>query len=146
MQKALLLSLIGLIFCGSVGVSVFAHLCSVDGAEISYFHPIKESCKPQAEEQTDCCHQEPPTKENNVRLQAEKCCREVVSYYKISTENADKILKLKLQSKHHNVFFLFPEIFPTVYDKEYQIAYESPDPPGKSSGREILITHQVFRI
>jgi hypothetical protein len=144
MQKLLVLTLIGLIFCGSVGVSVFAHLCSVDGLELSYFQPQEDSCKPDLEEES-CCHKKAPAAEKT-SIGSEKCCKESVSYYKISTENADKILKLKFQPKHAKAFLLFPEIFPAVFVKEEQIAYEAPPPPGKSSGREIIIAHQVFRI
>ncbi|MCE3295618.1 MAG: hypothetical protein K0R65_1332 [Crocinitomicaceae bacterium] len=145
-QKLFVLTLIGLIFCGSVGVSVFAHLCSVDGLELSYFQPQEDKCKPAVEEKS-CCHEEKPAVEHKKSgIDSDKCCKESVSYYKISTENADKILKLKLQPNHAKVFLLFPEIFPSIFVKEEQIAYEAPPPPGKSSGREILIAHQVFRI
>lgn len=144
MQKILVLTLVSLIFCGSVGVSVFAHLCSIDGLEVSYFQPVEESCTPPVEQES-CCHETTAPVEKN-GINSKKCCQESVSYYKISTENADKILKLKLQPKHINAFLLFPEIFPEVFVKEEQIAYEAPPPPGKSSGREILIAHQVFRI
>ncbi|MGV3630435.1 MAG: hypothetical protein ACO1O6_04490 [Bacteroidota bacterium] len=143
-QKILVLTLIGLIFCGSVGVSVFAHLCSVDGLEVSYFQPKDDSCKPLVEEES-CCHEEKAAAEKS-GFSSEKCCKESVSYYKISTENADKILKLKFEPKHAKAFLIFPEIFPSVFIKEQQIAYEAPPPPGRSSGKEILIAHQVFRI
>lgn len=139
--------MVSLIFAGTVGVSVFAHLCSIDGKEISYFTPAEDKCAPEPKEES-CCHKEEkktvaPT---STQVEGEKCCKEVASYYKISTENADKILKLKFSPKHANTFVLFPEIFPEIYVKEKFIAFHKYDPPLKPSGRDILIKNQVFRI
>jgi hypothetical protein len=144
LQKLFLFSLIGLVFVGSVGISVFGHLCSVNGEEISFFAPIEETCKPVVEEKS-CCHAPKEISKSENNFKAEKCCTESFSYYKISTENTDRILDLKFSPKYTNAFFFFPEIFPTVFEKEIQIAKYYPDPPQKS-GKEILIAFQVFRI
>jgi hypothetical protein len=142
-KKSIVFALIGLVFSGSVGLAVFAHLCSVDGVEISYFTPAPDACSP--EELDPCCAAEQET-DSKVKLESEKCCTEIASYYKISTENADKILQLKFLPKYTNAFVLFPEIFPGIYEKEQFIAFTNTDPPNVLSGRDILISHQVFRI
>lgn len=145
MRNILVYFLIGLIFSGSVGISVFAHLCSINGQELSFFTPAEETCKPQVEETESCCHAEAKPKVTKSQVESEKCCTESVSFYKISTENADKILQLKFSPKHINAFLFFPEIFPSIFEKERQIAQKFPDPPSKS-GKEKLIAFQVFRI
>lgn len=137
---------IGLIFLGSIGVGVFSHLCSINGTETSFFKPIEDKCKQQVEVKS-CCHkpEKLATSNNLLKFEKEKCCSESFSYYKISTENADKILKLKFSPNHLKDYLIFQEVFPVVFDKEIQIALKKPDPPCKS-GREILIAFQVFRI
>lgn len=146
MRNILVYFLMGLIFSGSIGVTMFAHLCSIDGKEVSFFVPAEEKCKAKVEETESCCHAEVKKVEaTKSHLEAEKCCTESVSFYKISTENADKILQLKFSAKHVNAFLFFPEIFPTIFEKERQIAQKFPDPPSKS-GKEKLIAFQVFRI
>lgn len=142
-RKSIVFVLISLVFTGSIGLAVFAHLCSVDGVELSYFTPAEDTCKPESND--PCCAAE-ATHDSKEKVEAEKCCTETASYYKISTENADKILQLKFLPKYTNAFVLFPEIFPGIYEKEQFIAYTNSDPPKSRSGKEILISHQVFRI
>lgn len=143
-QKLFLYFLIVLVFTGSVGISVFGHFCSIDGQEFSYFVPKEDTCVTPLETES-CCHKKNLESQKNQKIQEEKCCSETVSYFKISTENADEILKLKFTPKYTNAFLLFPEIFPSIYAKENQIAQNQDGPP-KKSGREILIAFQVFRI
>lgn len=140
--------LVSLIFAGTIGVSVFAHLCSVDGQELSYFAPAEDKCAPQPQEES-CCHQNEETldvSQDDTKFEGGKCCKENISYYRISTENADKILQLKFSPKYVNSFVLFPEIFPGIYVKEELIAFHDSGPPEKPYGKDLLIRNQVFRI
>lgn len=128
---------------GSVGVGVFSHLCSVDGLEQSFFIPKEDKCLTVVKEKS-CCHKS-DTKTESHELSTKKCCSESLAIYKLNTENTDQILKLKFNKKYISIFQILPEILPSIFVKENQIAYTNPDPP-RSSGKEILIFKQVFRI
>ncbi len=145
-QKSILYSLITLIFVGSVGVSVFAHFCSIDGTDYSYFLKSEEKCAPKTVElkqESSCCHEKET--DSKIVFKTEKCCKEEVSYYKLNTENYSKIIKLKEHVKYYKAFSYFSELFPTIFSKEEQIAQIESSPPTKS-GKEIIIENQVFRI
>jgi hypothetical protein len=145
-QKSIIYSLIGLIFFGSVGVSVFSHFCSIKGTDYSFFVKKEDSCKIKVSNQVkieSCCHKK--VQESNEKISSEKCCKEEMSVYKLNTENYSKILKLKQHVKYYKSFSYFSELFPTIFSKEEQIAQNENGPPIKS-GKKIIIENQVFRI
>lgn len=145
LERGIVLTLMSLVFLGSIGVSVFEHLCSIEGQETAYFSPNNDPCETTPDsKKTSCCHEKSELSEVTTRIQKTKCCTEKISFYKISTENADKILKLKFSPNHQKDFLFIPEIFPTVFEKN--IAFYAPDYPPLSSGKKIIIAYQVFRI
>ncbi len=142
LNKIILSLFLVLIFFGSIGVSVFEHFCSINGNEISYFAPLEDKCEKESIKQSCCSH-----KQNDIStvLKKEKCCSEQFSYIKLNTENHTEIVKLKNDIKFNKAFSYFSELFPIIYSKEEFIAFVGGDPPSKS-GRQIIISNQVFRI
>lgn len=145
LNKTILFIFIVLIFFGSIGISVFEHFCSIDGKEVSYFTPIEERCDIKSEIETCCSHKSTPLNFKKENFKKEKCCSEQFSYIKLNTENHSEILKLKENTKFLKAFSYFSELFPTIYSKEEYIAFCDVDPPS-SSGQELIIKYQNFRI
>lgn len=143
-KNSILYVLIFTVFVGSVGISVFAHFCSIKGAEYSYVIPLEDTCE-KIEVKSCCSHEEEVDNGDLEEVESEKCCKEEATYYKLNTENFSKILKLKNHVKHFNSFPFFSELFPTIFDKEDYIAFQEDSPPWKK-GKQILIENQVFRI
>lgn len=143
-----ILFMASLLFLGSLGFNVFAHICHKDGLSISYVVPKEHGCEKKVEI-ASCCHESKTSQE----LKAcdlspsidEDCCSEEVWSYKIPSDFEDysqaQITFVPLASivtSDQGQCLLFGA-------KETISLYPNP-PPQILSGKEIIIRHQVFRI
>ena len=132
------------LFAGTVGVSVFSHICEEDGRNVSFFVPDEEVCGGHSHEESpsaqDTCHEE------------DDCCCEEESSGCCSTST--ELVKVDLDYFNNSLTkaILFPtgSIAP-IWKVEELIVLSTifcasgSDPPPKL-GKELLVDYQQWLI
>jgi len=141
-RKLMVFAFACVIFTGTVGINVFAHLCKVDGVDYSYVVPSSHQCKTEVQEES-CCHSY--DEENHETAISSNCCKEEVSSFKITSEYIQKAFPgwamefIPVQSVQCIwIAETHPESDACV------LGYDTRPPP--KTGRDILVLNQVFRI
>lgn len=146
LNKVLLTFLSIVVFSTTVGLNVFAHFCKKDGTSISYVIPIEHDCQKEAIENS-CCHKDiVPTCCSNEESQIkEDCCSDQVKFFQLTSDL--KLDKFKGLPSISFALFSIQDFFIKENDAFLRslTIYSFENPPPKS-GRDILISHQVFRI
>ena len=132
------------LFVGSVGISVFEHVCKEDGVSLSFFVNNGESeCEKHHDEHQEevkskkCCHKEESSEEDG-------CCSDDMEYFKLKVDldsHAQQKIIPELIAAKINSRIIVPE-FSTLED-HYTSDYVNPPPP---KSEEIRINKQVWII
>lgn len=126
-------------------MSVFTHSCQKDGVFRSYFIPLQDHCEDEKEEILPACCQKMKTSSCDTKVIKKNCCNDEVDVFKI---NFDYFSEYQIEIP--NLFFVEDPFKFEIYYTDLALACFIPEkythPPPKLSGREILISNQVFRI
>lgn len=132
-------------FIGNVGMSVFTHSCKEDGVFRSYFVKTQDHCESNKKELVHPCCQPTDLDENEIHLKENNCCNDEVNVFKINLDYCSEyhvaISQVSICELPLNYNFAFKYINESVKSGQ-----SFTDPPPRTSGRELLIKHQVFRI
>lgn len=137
LHSVISISLVLFILAGSAGLRVFRHACEEDGIFTSYFIQLEDHCGEHIEKLPECCQKEHAVKDD--------CCSDEVDIYQVDFDYFQDF------SVELPVFWDVEKPASTVWVTSSlplpQVAQAlTRPPPLTSSGKELLIKHQVFRI
>lgn len=145
MKSIAALTAVLFLFLGSVGVSVFSHICEEDGVNVSYFVPDEEVCGGHSHEEHTSAQEACPIEDNC-------CCDEEESSGCCSTST--ELVKVDLDYFHNSLnkaIFIPTESIALIWKVEEIIVLPNvfcasgSDPPPKL-GKELLIANQQWLI
>lgn len=98
-KKAFIVSFIGILFVGTVGVQIFEHACAINGTDRHLFVEENGSCSIEDSEKP-CCKadkQSFSTEKETQRIQEKPCCETANYFYKIH-ENVQENQAVSVQT------------------------------------------------
>lgn len=92
-KKISVFVLLATILLGSIGVTSFKHVCSKNGASVSYFIPESHHCKDEkksaADKKMSCCKNNSVFDENNFSFEEKPCCSNAVDYIYLDSDRTN---------------------------------------------------------
>lgn len=106
--------LVTVVLLGSIGVTAFKHVCSKNGASISYFIPVSHHCKDEkkiaVDKKISCCKNNSVFSKSEVTIEKKPCCSNAVDYIYLDSDRTNPEpaqLNLSFEgSIFNNVFFI----------------------------------------
>ena len=131
-RNVFIVSLVALVFAGSIGVDVFKHVCKKEGVSVSLFVEGDHHCK-DIHEKKSCCSQE---KEDD-------CCDDEVDHFQLTLDYFHDISSPDFVIAAIQDIKIVHILEPLVSDNPQVQEYPQPPP---LSGRDLLNQKQVWII
>jgi hypothetical protein len=138
LRTTILFLFIAFTFLGNVGFSIFTHTCKKDGVFRSYFIEQSDHCDEHQEETLPPCCKKKTIKDKG-------CCNDEVDVIQIKLDFHNQY-QTSIQlcfSEFESIKYGFKKN--GVFNSNHQLTKHIPPPP-RPWGKELLISHQIFRI
>ena len=146
MLRSCLVAYIALsLFLGQANLPIFTHVCHGMGKSwTALVKPPKACCGKQKKDLRD--HHLAPTQPKSCdTIDKSRCCEDHVKYASLSVQLIQSIVKTFAQDI--GVLLILPSLDGGFFSSdapEYKGIVHVHGPPGKLSGRDLLIAHQLF--
>jgi hypothetical protein len=149
-RKLFSISLIVIVFSGSVGIPLYRHTCSEENVTINTLFTTSDHCEemeapPVLEEHACCAHAEPVVNTEK-HIEKEPCCKEDMTRIALSFDYFSQwqLLVAIIPVMPSSIEQFLP--YTTVFPSEEQLLYACDSDPPPIQGRERLCRNCVYRL